>query len=77
MRNVLVGSTHAAFEHVADTELARDLLHIEGSVLAEENRAAGDDEQPADPGKAPGVDLDRVFQFSAQREYDYTFCGAA
>ena len=48
----LAGPAHAAFEHVADAKLARDLLHIDRAVLVDERRVAGDDEQPADAGRA-------------------------
>ena len=49
----LAGAAHAAFEHVADAELARDLFHVDRTVLVDERRVAGDDEQPADAGE-PG-----------------------
>jgi hypothetical protein len=39
---------YAAFEHVAHAKLARDLSHIDGAVLIDERRVAGDDKQPAD-----------------------------
>ena len=50
---LLAGPAHAAFEHVADAKLARDLLHIDRAALVDERRVAGDDEQPADAGQ-PG-----------------------
>ena len=35
----------AAFEHIADTEVMPDLLHIDGATLVGEAGIAGDDEQ--------------------------------
>ena len=40
---------HAALEHVAHAELARDLPHVDRAALVDEARIAGDDEQPAQP----------------------------
>ena len=31
-------------------KVARDLFHVDGAVLVDERRVAGDDEQPADAG---------------------------
>ena len=42
------GLAHAAFEHVANAELAADLLHIDGLAFVGKARSAGDDEKPAD-----------------------------
>src|ERR1700730_10294683 len=39
------GLTEAAFEHVAYTQFAPDLLHVDGAGLAGEAGVAGDDEQ--------------------------------
>src|SRR5215831_16609287 len=50
------GSTHRAFEHVADAELAPDLLHIDRLALVRKGRIAGDDEEPTDAGER-GDDL--------------------
>ena len=58
MRKPLAGAAHAAFEHVAHAELARDLLHVDRAVLVDECRVARDDEQPADAGQAG----DQVFR---------------
>ena len=44
---------HAAFEHVADAELAPDLLHVHRPALVGEARIARDDEQPAHARRAP------------------------
>ena len=44
-------AAHAAFEHVTDAELARNLAHIDCAVLVDEGGVAGDDEQPSDLGK--------------------------
>src|SRR5207249_10548166 len=44
----VAGLADRAFEHVADTELAPDLLHIDRLALIGEARIARDDEQPAD-----------------------------
>ena len=49
----VAAAAHAAFEHVADAKLARDLAHIDSAVLVDEGGVAGDDEQPSDAGK-PG-----------------------
>ena len=38
---------HASFEHVADAELASDLLHVERAPLVGECGVARDDEEPA------------------------------
>src|SRR5262249_13012009 len=38
---------HAAFEHIADAELATDLLHVHGMTFVGEARVAGDHEQVA------------------------------
>ena len=43
--NPISGLAHAAFEHVADAELATDLLHVDGATLVGEARIAGDHEQ--------------------------------
>jgi hypothetical protein len=43
--------SHRAFEHVADAELAADLLHIDGLALVRKARIAGDHEEPADAGE--------------------------
>ena len=48
----VAGAADAAFEHVAHAKLARDLLHVDGAVLVDEARVAGDDEQPADARRA-------------------------
>ena len=40
--------SHAALEHVADAQLAADLLDVDGAPLIGENRIAGRDEEPAD-----------------------------
>jgi hypothetical protein len=49
----LAGPAHAAFEHIAHAQLARDPLHVDDLALVGECRVAGDDEQPADAGE-PG-----------------------
>ena len=43
---------HAAFEHIADAELAADLLHVDGAVLVNQGGVSRDDEQPLDARKA-------------------------
>ncbi len=48
----LAGPANAAFEHITHAQLARDLPHIDGAVLVDECRVAGDHEQPADAGQA-------------------------
>ena len=45
-----------SFEHVTYSELAPDLLHIDGLAFVHKTRIAGDDEQPADAGER-GDDL--------------------
>ena len=40
------GFAHAAFEHVAHTQLSRYLLHIDGAALVGEGGVAGDDKEP-------------------------------
>ena len=47
--NAVAELAHAAFEHVAHAELARDDLHVDRVTLVDEARIAGDDEQPSDP----------------------------
>ncbi len=47
---------HRAFEHIADTQFATDLLHIDRLALVNEGRIAGDDKEPADAGEC-GDDL--------------------
>src|SRR5712691_6853070 len=47
---------HRALQNVANSELAPDLLHVDGAALVGEARIAGDHEEPADPGKS-GDDL--------------------
>ena len=47
---------HRAFEHVADSELAPDLLNVDGLAPVAETRIAGDDEEPADAAER-GDDL--------------------
>jgi hypothetical protein len=42
----------AAFEHIADTELVRDLLHVRRLVLVDEARIARDHRKPFDPRQA-------------------------
>ena len=39
--NLLAGPPHAAFEDIADTEVAPDLLHVDRFALVGERRAAG------------------------------------
>jgi hypothetical protein len=39
---------HRAFQRVTHTELAADLLHVNGLALVRKARIAGDDEEPAD-----------------------------
>src|SRR5215468_1570616 len=43
--------THRAFEHVADAEFTRDLLHIDSLTFIGKARIARDDEEPADPAE--------------------------
>ena len=45
---------HAAFEHVADAELAADLFHIDGLALVGKGGAAGDHKAPGDPREISG-----------------------
>jgi len=49
--HALAAFAHRALEHIADAELAADLLHIDGLPLVGEARIAGDDKQPADAGE--------------------------
>jgi len=42
---------HAAFEHVAHSQFARHLLHIDRLALVRKTRIAGDHEEPADAGE--------------------------
>src|SRR6516165_349011 len=44
------------FEHIADAQLAADLLHVDRLTLVRKTRIAGDDEEPADTGER-GDDL--------------------
>ena len=46
--HAVAGLAHRAFEHVAHTQFAADLLHIDAAALVGEGRIAGYDEQPAD-----------------------------
>jgi len=43
--DAIAGFAQAAFEHIAHTELASDLLHIDRAALVAEGRIARDDEQ--------------------------------
>ena len=45
------GRAHAALQHVAHAEVARDLAHVDRAALVGEGRVAGDHEQPAQPGE--------------------------
>jgi hypothetical protein len=45
------GCANRPFEHIANAELAPDLLHIDGLPFVGEARIAGDDEEPADTGE--------------------------
>src|SRR5215472_18936050 len=47
---------YRAFEHVADSEFAPYLFHVNGTALVGEGRIAGDHEEPADAGER-GDDL--------------------
>jgi len=47
--DLLARRAHAAFEHVAHTEIARDLAHIDRLAFVDEGGIAGDHEQPAQP----------------------------
>ena len=47
---------HAAFEHVAHSQFAGDLPHVDGSAFVGGARVAGDNEQPAD-ARERGDDL--------------------
>jgi len=49
MRTLGTGFAHAAFEHVAHAQFARDLLHVHGLALVGEGGVAGDDEEPRQP----------------------------
>jgi hypothetical protein len=42
------GFAHRAFEDIADTELAPDLLHIDGPAFVGKARIAGENDEPAD-----------------------------
>ena len=42
----VAGLAHASFKHVADAELAADLLHVDRAALVGEAGIAGDHEQP-------------------------------
>src|SRR6516164_3645613 len=50
------GFAHRAFEHIADTELSADLLHLDRLAFVRKARIAGDHEEPADAGER-GNDL--------------------
>src|SRR5262245_18576773 len=50
------GFAHRAFEHIADAELAADLLHVDGLALVREARITGDDKEPTD-ARERGDDL--------------------
>src|SRR5580698_462248 len=39
---------HAAFDHITDTELLGNLLHVDGLALVDEGRVACDDEKPTE-----------------------------
>src|SRR5437762_12813039 len=54
--NPIAALAHRAFEHVAHTKLAPDLLHIDGLPFVGEARIAGDDEEPPDAAER-GDDL--------------------
>ncbi len=47
--NPVAGLAHAAFEHVAHTQLAADLLHVDRFSLVGEARIARDDKQQWQP----------------------------
>ena len=45
--HAIAAPPHAAFEHVAHAELARDLVHVHRAALVDEGGVARDDEEPA------------------------------
>ena len=51
---------HAAFEHIADAELASDLPHVDRLALVGEARIARDHEQPFDARQAGDDVLDHA-----------------
>jgi hypothetical protein len=50
--HTLAGFAHRAFEHIAHTQFARYLLHVDGLALVGKARIAGDHEQPGQPGNS-------------------------
>ncbi|MNH13329.1 hypothetical protein D3C79_728970 [compost metagenome] len=45
--HLVAGLAHAAFKHVAHTQLLADTLHVHRPALVGKTGVAGDDEQPA------------------------------
>ena len=71
---------HAAFEHITDTQLLRDLADVHGVALVGEGGIAGDDEEPRHLGEVGDQVLDeaigeifllRVAAHDDERHYRY------
>src|SRR6266851_3462734 len=50
--HVVTGLTYAALQHVRDSQLATDVLHLRCLPLVGEGRRAGDDEEVREPGQS-------------------------
>ena len=67
------GALNAALEHIADVQLAPDLLHIDAPALVGEGGVAPDHEGAADArqigGQALGHAVDEIVLFAGRRPY--------
>ena len=52
--NLLASAPHAAFEDIANAELATDLLHVNRFALVGKGRVPGDHKAPGNPRKVGG-----------------------
>src|SRR5712664_2431196 len=50
--HVVTGLAHAPLQHVRDSELAPDILHLRRLPLVGEGRRAGDDKEVREPGES-------------------------
>jgi hypothetical protein len=63
----LAGPANRAFEHVANAELAPDLLHVDALCFVCKTRIAGEDEEPADARKRGNDFLDHAVRRDKNR----------
>jgi hypothetical protein len=58
--NPVPGFSHAAFQHIADTQISRDLRDVHGATLVDEGRVAGDDDEFLETGERRDDVLDHA-----------------